>query len=656
MIALLARWCCCLVGFSLVAFGDVVDARLGPLQDLNGYFPFTVPATVAEWTTRRAALRQEVSVALDLVPLPARPPLLPSIHGRREWGDYTIEKVSFQSLPGVYVTGSLYRPRQVSGKVPGVLCPHGHWDHGRFLDEPEAVVQQALDSGAERFACAARSPMQARCVQLARMGCVVFHYDMLGYADSVQVSAETAHKFAAQAAATPGGFFTPTAEGHLCSILGLQTWHGIRALDFLESLPDVDPTRLAVTGASGGGTQTFLLCAVDERPAAAFPAVMVSTAMQGGCTCENASLLRLHAGNVTLAALFAPKPLGMTNANDWTKDLPTKGLPELQQLYTLLGQPEHVSLTQTTPYPHNYNQLSRRGMERWFARHLLHLSEAPPEREFTFQTAADLTVWDAEHPAPASGPGAERAIVTTLIKAGQAALDKAPQAYRTGWQTLLQRDLASTGKCQWQPTTAQTAHATYLQIDGTVRNETHGEQTNVTFLQPLKWEHRVVVWLSELTTADGQPVPEVQVWLEHGWAVARPLPLWPTLEHQRKVPNPREAAAYTYGYNAPLLVQRVHDVLSLLKMLQTNSDFPTDQLALAAGPHGTLLAAAAGAMAGPALVGTVYDPSAPGFATITDIYDVNFLPGALKYGDLPQLTKLQAHPFPTADALLRAVP
>ena len=77
---------------------------------------------------------------------------------------------------------------------------------------------------------------------------------------------------------------------------------------------DVDPTRIAVTGASGGGTQTFILCAVDERPAVAFPAVMVSTAMQGGCTCENACCLRTGPGNVEFAALFSPKPLGLTAA------------------------------------------------------------------------------------------------------------------------------------------------------------------------------------------------------------------------------------------------------------------------------------------------------------------------------------------------------
>src|SRR5262249_53578254 len=159
-------------------------------------------------------------------------------------------------------------------------------------------------------------PLQARCVQLARMGCVVFFYDMVGYADSRPIG----HR---------AGFTDAEAELRLQSFMGLQTFNSIRALDFLLSLPEVDPKRIGVTGASGGGTQTFILGAIDDRPAAAFPAVMVSTAMQGGCICENCSYLRQDCGNIDLAALFAPRPLAMSGAKDWTIDIETKGLPAL---------------------------------------------------------------------------------------------------------------------------------------------------------------------------------------------------------------------------------------------------------------------------------------------------------------------------------------
>ena len=165
--------------------------------------------------------------------------------------------------------------------------------------------------------------------------------------------------------------------------MGLQTWNSIRALDFLLSLPDVDAKRIGVTGASGGGTQTFILCAIDDRPTVAFPAVMVSTAMQGGCVCENCSYLRVGTGNVELAGLFAPKPLGMSGANDWTMRHRDKGLPELKALYKLYGAEDKVMAKCFPQFEHNYNQVSREVMYNWFNKHLdLGLTEPVVEKPF----------------------------------------------------------------------------------------------------------------------------------------------------------------------------------------------------------------------------------------------------------------------------------
>ena len=161
-----------------------------------------------------------------------------------------------------------------------------------MFDAGEKAAKNEIDHGGETWVDSARFILQAKCALLARMGCVVFHYDMLGYADSTAIP----HR---------AGFTDPLALLYLQSQMGLQTWNSIRALDFVCGLPDVDRSRIGVTGGSGGGTQSFMLAALDDRVTAAFPAVMVSTAMQGGCICENAPYLRVGTGNIEIAAFCA---------------------------------------------------------------------------------------------------------------------------------------------------------------------------------------------------------------------------------------------------------------------------------------------------------------------------------------------------------------
>jgi cephalosporin-C deacetylase-like acetyl esterase len=238
------------------------DARLRPLRTLRDEFhPWTPPATRAAWEREADRIRRQVQVACGLWPMPEKSLLEPVVHSSIDRGDYTVERVFFASRPGHYVTGNLYRPKNLSGKVPGVLCPHGHWPNGRFHDAGDEAAAEQIRIGAEEFESGAHAPVQARMVHLARMGCVVFHYDMVGYADS-------------QPLPHGSGFNDVQAELWLQNKMGLQTWNSIRALDFLESLPEVDAARLGVTGSSGGGTQTFMLGAVDARPVVAFPAVM----------------------------------------------------------------------------------------------------------------------------------------------------------------------------------------------------------------------------------------------------------------------------------------------------------------------------------------------------------------------------------------------
>ncbi|NLE58612.1 MAG: acetylxylan esterase, partial [Planctomycetes bacterium] len=192
-------------------------------------FKPTAYASRADWEKRREWLRGQVRFAAGLDPEPPRTPLNAKIFGRIEGDGYTIEKAYFESMPGVLVCGNLYRPRNASGKRPAVACPHGHWAKGRITHEE-------------------RGSIPARCITLAKLGAVVFAYDMVGYNDSGK---QLDHRAA--------GWSEPANALWGFSMLGMQTWNGTRVIDFLQSLPDVDPRRIGVTGASGGGTQTFIL-------------------------------------------------------------------------------------------------------------------------------------------------------------------------------------------------------------------------------------------------------------------------------------------------------------------------------------------------------------------------------------------------------------
>lgn len=160
------------------------DARLDKLKDQNGYFPFTPPKSREVWEMRAERIRRQILVASGLWPMPEMTPLHAVIHGKVDREEYTVEKVYFESYPGHFVTGSLYRPKGCAGKLPVVLAPYGHWENGRFFEASEAEIRAEIAGGAERSQVCGRYLLQSLCVQLVRMGCIVFQYDMVGVADS----------------------------------------------------------------------------------------------------------------------------------------------------------------------------------------------------------------------------------------------------------------------------------------------------------------------------------------------------------------------------------------------------------------------------------------------------------------------------------------
>ena len=335
--------------------GRVNDARAGGLRDVNT--PYTFPSyTKAEWTEKAAALRQQIRVANGLLPTHEATPLNAEIFGKIEREDYSVEKVFFEPFPGFFTTGNLYRPLGKSGPFPGIVSPHGHWGRGRLEDIE-------------------RGSIPGRCINFAKQGYVIFAYDMLGYNDSGK---QIEHRY--------GG----AREGLWgLSAMGLQLQNSIRSIDFLESLPDVDNERIGCTGASGGGTQTFILTAVDERIKVSAPVNMISATMQGGCLCENAPNLRLDVSNLEIGALMAPRPLLLVSATgDWTVKTPTVEYPAIQSIYAHFDAEDKVHQVQVDA-EHNYNKESREAVYAWFAKWFLGAEDASAFKEVAFQVESD---------------------------------------------------------------------------------------------------------------------------------------------------------------------------------------------------------------------------------------------------------------------------
>jgi len=565
-----------------------------PLKDLNGFFPFEVPDTLEAWEKRSDLLRRRVLVANGLFPLPERTPLNAVVHGKVQRDGYTVEKVYFESVPGFHVTGLLFRPSgenatSSDGKYPAVLSPHGHG--GRLYDLGEDGIKKYLENGGEKFADSGRFPKVARCVTLARLGCVTLLYDMIGYADNQQLSRELGHGFAKQRPEFEGkarwGLYSAQAEMRLQSIFGLQTWNSIRALDFLQDLPDVDPNRIGVTGGSGGGTQSIMLCAIDSRPVVSFPNGMVSSSMQGGCTCENASLLRIGTGNVELAALFAPKPQAMTAADDWTKEMlvPGKGFPELKKLYSLYGETDQVMCTDLLHFKHNYNYVTRRLMYEWFNEYLGLGHDTPiVEEDSPHLTPEEHAVYDNEHPRPEGGDEFERKLTHWLAETSDQQLaalspEKRAEVVAEAWQILVGIDdpITDDGKAEW------------------ISEKTEDGITTLTLTTP------------------------------------------PTMDETPVVENKREFAGYTHGYNHSVFAMRTRKVLAHIRAALQQGN----QIELAAGAGSEAIALAATAAADPGSVKTLSLASDDfRFADIVSYRDPDFIPGAVKYGDFPALIEV----------------
>ncbi len=358
------------------------DSRASAVQTLNTRRAFPEITSRIAWQQRAQVIREQVLVSCGMWPMPEKAPLNAKVFGRIERDGYSVEKVHFQSHPGFYVGGNLYRPLgRGKGPFPGIINPHGHWNKGRLEDSKDGSAT-------------------ARCISFARQGMVAFSWDMVGYNDT-----QFAHPAGEPGYKTHRHFANDlTNQLWHISQMGLQVWNTVRALDFISSLPDVDTNRLACTGESGGGTQTFMLGAIDDRLAAQAPIVMVSHSMQGGCSCENVAGLRVDHSNMEISAAAAPRPqLLVAATGDWTRMTMTVEGPAIEGMYKLMGAPERLRYVRFD-FNHNYNQTSREAVYGWFNKWLLGAADFAPVKEQPYrkESDADLRVFeDGKFPADA---------------------------------------------------------------------------------------------------------------------------------------------------------------------------------------------------------------------------------------------------------------
>ena len=238
-------------------------------------------------------------------------------HSKKIMDGYSVENIALETFPGFYLTGNLYRPLKKQNQYAAILSPHGHLEDKRFTDY-----------------------VQLRSAYLASIGAIVFAYDMIGYGESHQVR----HKIP-------------------ISLL-LQTWNSKRVLDYLLSLPEVDPQKIGITGGSGGGTQTFILTALDQRIKVSIPVVQVSAHFFGGCACESGMPIHktnnFQTNNVEIAALAAPRPmLLISNGDDWTRNTPNVEFPYIQKVYKALGKTNQVKNVHLANEKHDYGYSKR---------------------------------------------------------------------------------------------------------------------------------------------------------------------------------------------------------------------------------------------------------------------------------------------------------
>jgi cephalosporin-C deacetylase-like acetyl esterase len=363
---------------------EMIEKYLAQESDKLGQRVLDGATTRQEWEVRRPRLRQEYLDMLGLWPLPEKTPLNAKVTGTVERGDVTIEKLHFQSKPGLYVTGNLYRPKKTEGKLPAVLYVCGHSGRGRDGNKT-AFQDHGMWFATNGYVC-----LIIDTLQLGEVPGI--HHGTYGIRGTNPVEV----RWWWQAVG-----YTPA---------GVECWNGIRALDYLVSRPDVDAERLAVTGISGGGAATFWIAAADERVRCAVPVSGMSDlesyvknkVINGHCDCM--FLVNTYGWEwTTIAALVAPRPLLFANS-DKDPIFPMDGnrriIARLRQLYRLYDKSDLVD-EYVSAGGHDYRPDLRVAVFAWINKHIKNDTNSVKDADFTPLPGKQLRVFAEDTDLPA---------------------------------------------------------------------------------------------------------------------------------------------------------------------------------------------------------------------------------------------------------------
>lgn len=332
------------------------------------------------WEARKAEIKACLPQALRVSPLPAKPESKVILTPKRKYDGYTVENFAIETLPGVYVCGSIYKPAKIKGKCPVILNPNGHFGQGRY-----------------------REDQQIRCATQARMGAISASWDIFAWGESLLQFESTMHRMSVANT--------------------IQTLNAIRILDYLLTLKEADLEKVCVTGGSGGGSMTMMMAAIDDRVTLSIPTVMLSSHFVGGCPCESgmpAHLCGNRTNNAEIAAMFAPKPqLVITDGKDWSHTVPELEYPFLKRTYGFYGAESNIENAHFQEEGHDYGPSKRDAMYKFIVKHFGMNEKMIDESKVTIEKESQMyTFGEKGEKLPANAIKGKEALLKVLEEVG----------------------------------------------------------------------------------------------------------------------------------------------------------------------------------------------------------------------------------------------